>query len=193
MTDAGDVTLASYEAAARRYVEQIAPPGAALVGFLDRLVELVGTGHVLELGSGPGRDAAYLEQRGLRVTRTDATRAFVELMRADGHSALQLDARTDDLGGPYDAVLANAMLLHLTRRQFADVLQRAGRAVVDGGVFAFALRACPPGPRRGVNQVGVAPASGVAPFRGGRRSSTLARTRCAVEGFRRCRAVRTGP
>jgi protein-L-isoaspartate O-methyltransferase len=38
----------------------------------------VGRGHILELGSGPGWDAAYLERRGVQVTRSDATRAFVE-------------------------------------------------------------------------------------------------------------------
>jgi hypothetical protein len=35
-------------------------------------------GHILELGSGPGWDAACLELRGVQVTRSDATRAFVE-------------------------------------------------------------------------------------------------------------------
>lgn len=47
--------LATYEAAAQRYRERAAPPGGDLVSFLDRLVELVGIGDVLELGSGPGR------------------------------------------------------------------------------------------------------------------------------------------
>lgn len=136
----GDVTLATYEAAAQRYRERTAPPGAGLVSFLDRLAELVGAGDVLELGSGPGREAGYLEGRGLRVKRTDATRAFVDMMRADGHEARLLDARTGDLGGPYDAVLAHAMLLHLTRQEFHEVLVRIRRAVVGGGVLAFTVK-----------------------------------------------------
>lgn len=80
--------LATYEAAAQRYRERAAPPGGDLMSFLDRLVELVGIGDVLELGSGPGRDATCLEGRGLRVMRTDAAQAFADMMRADGyHSA----------------------------------------------------------------------------------------------------------
>jgi hypothetical protein len=85
-------------------------------------------------------DAAYLERRGLNVSRTDATPAFVEMMRAAGHEARLLDIRTDDLGGPWEAVLAQAVLLHLDRTQFADALQRIRQAVMDGGVLAFTVK-----------------------------------------------------
>ncbi len=140
MPDPGDVTLATYEAAAQRYRERAGPPGVDLVSFLDRLVELVGIGDVVELGSGPGRDATYLEDRGLRVMRTDAARAFVDMMRADGYQARLLDVRTGELGGPYAAVLAHAMLLHLTRGEFREALVRIRRAVVNGGVLAFTVK-----------------------------------------------------
>lgn len=135
----GDVTIATYEATAQAY-RDLDFRGPKMLGFLDRLAELVPQGNVLELGSGPGFDASYLEQRGLRVTRTDATRAFVEMMRTDGHEARVLDVRSDDLGGPYDAVLANAVLLHLTRAEFCDVLGRAARAVAGGGLIAMTLK-----------------------------------------------------
>lgn len=137
---AGDVTLASYEAAADVYLQQSPEPGARVRAYLDQLAELVGAGTVLELGSGPGWDASYLESRGPRVIRTDAVNAFVELLRAGGHPATLLDVRVDDFGGPYDAVLANAVLLHLSREQFLDVLGRAHRAVADHGVLAFTLK-----------------------------------------------------
>lgn len=137
---AGDVTLASYEAGAEVYLEQSPPPGPRVRACLDQLAELVGAGTVLELGSGPGWDAAHLESRGPRVVRTDAVNAFVELLRADSYPARLLDVRVDDFGGPYDAVLANTVLLHLSREQFADVLGRARRAVADHGVLAFTLK-----------------------------------------------------
>lgn len=136
----GDVTLATYEAAAQVYREQTAATSRQAVEFLDRLADLVGSGQVLELGSGPGWDASYLEGRGLTITRTDAARAFVEMMRQDGHEARLLDARVDDFGGPYDAVLADAMLLHLNREEFADVVRRARAAVVPGGILGCTLK-----------------------------------------------------
>lgn len=98
--DSLDITLRSYETAAQRYADQSAEPSLALFAFLDLLADTVGFGCVLEVGSGPGLDAAYLERRGLNVSRTDATPAFVEMMRADGREARLLDIRTSDLGGP---------------------------------------------------------------------------------------------
>ena len=97
MSDPGGVTLASYETAAQRYRERSVEPSPALVAFLDQLSALVGVGHILEIGSGPGREAAYIEARGPRVTRTDGARAFVEMMRADGHEAELLDVRTGEI------------------------------------------------------------------------------------------------
>ena len=136
----GDVTLASYEAAADRYVRESARPAPSVLAFLNGFADLVGSGTVLELGSGPGWDAAWLETRGLRVIRTDGARSFVDLLRGAGHAARVLDIRTDDLGGPYDAVLADAVLLHLSRYQFVDCLRRARRAVGSGGLLAFTLK-----------------------------------------------------
>ncbi|WP_168207635.1 NUDIX domain-containing protein [Microlunatus elymi] len=136
-----DITLQTYHRAADRYAERTPGPSADVrIPFLDRIVELVPGGRVLEFGSGPGRDAAYLESRGLQVQRSDAAPAFVELMRRDGHPATIIDARSDDLGGPWDAVLANAVLLHLSRTDFAEVVGRVLAAVRPGGIFAFTLK-----------------------------------------------------
>jgi SAM-dependent methyltransferase len=137
----GDATLHAYQAAAEQYRAQTSTTSDAVREFLDRLVAAAPAGaSVLELGSGPGHDAVALEERGLRVTRTDATPAFVEMMRADGHAARLLDIRTDEFGGPYDAVLADAVLLHLTRAEFAAALRKARAAVPDGGLLAITLK-----------------------------------------------------
>lgn len=140
MTDPNDATLASYETGAEQYVIASARPSPALVAFLDRLAGMVGTGHVLEVGSGPGWDADYLESRGVRVTRTDGASAFVALLQAAGHDARRLDVRSASLGGPYHAILADAVLLHLSRHQFEDFVRRARRAVTADGVLGFTLK-----------------------------------------------------
>ena len=140
MIDPADATLAAYEAGAEQYLKASGRPGPPLIAYLDRLADMVGNGHVLEIGSGPGWDADHLESRGVRVTRTDATPAFVELLRAAGHDARRLDVRSASLGGPYQAVVANAVLVHLSRPQFEDVARRARHAVVAGGVLGFTLK-----------------------------------------------------
>jgi SAM-dependent methyltransferase len=138
--DPNDVTLETYEATASDYAARYANPHPPFVAFLDTLAGLVGDGCVLELGSGPGRDADYLEGKGLRVIRTDGAASFVETMRNEGHDAHQLDLRTDPFGGPHDAVLADAVLLHLTQDQLEPVLRRLRAAVRDGGLLAFTLK-----------------------------------------------------
>ena len=77
-------------------------------------------GTALEIGSGPGWDADALEAQGVTVRRTEAT--------------------TDDLGGPYDAVLALAVLQHVEREQLPAVLGRVAGALRPGGVFLLSVR-----------------------------------------------------
>jgi hypothetical protein len=64
-----DVTLASYEAGAKRYVERTPPSlGPHLSNYLDSLASYLNFGDsLLELGCGPGRAAEYLETKHLRV------------------------------------------------------------------------------------------------------------------------------
>jgi SAM-dependent methyltransferase len=140
MTDPDDATLAAYQSRVQEYLRGTPSPAPGLTAFLDRFAGLADHGPVLEIGSGPGRDADYLEARGVRVIRTDATPAFVDLLRAAGHNARLLDARTDPLGGPYRGIFANAVLLHLSRDRFSDILCRARTATAPGGVFAFTLK-----------------------------------------------------
>ena len=118
-----DVTIASYEGAVERYLESSLPtPSPELGAFRERVRDLVPGGRVLELGSGPGHDADWFEAAGLHVTRSDATAAFADRLRARGHEVLLLDVTRDALGGPYDLVWANAVLLHLSPEQLATAL-----------------------------------------------------------------------
>lgn len=141
MASPTDRTLAAYQDGVDAYVAG-SPAGVAepVALLLDQVVANVPHGEVLELGSGPGREAQYLEHRGLRVHRSDATPAFVERLRQAGHQARFLDIRCDDLGGPFDAVLANAVLLHLDRKDLDRALRACHAATRPGGVFGLTLK-----------------------------------------------------
>ncbi|WP_433023419.1 class I SAM-dependent methyltransferase [Kribbella sp. CA-294648] len=79
-------------------------PKAYLIELFDLIdAHLRSGGDVLELGT--GQEAAELERRGHRVRRTDAL--------------------TDDFGGPYDLVFADAVFLDLTPEQLATVFRNA--------------------------------------------------------------------
>ncbi len=140
-------TTAAYDAAAATYAEGTAEPSDAALAFLDRLVEALPPGaRVLEIGSGGGRDAELLEERGLSVRRTDIAPGFVELLRARGFDADILDPLDGDLADPesperlYDAVLASASLLHVGRADLRTVLARLAAATRVDGLLHLAVR-----------------------------------------------------
>ena len=144
MAEAADPTVRAYDLDAAAYAE--ASPSmpdsvrADLVTFAARL----GAGaRVLEIGSGGGRDALLMEELGLRVRRTDITPGFVALLREQGHECDLLDPLVDDIAtpeGPYDAVWANASLLHVERRHLATVLARLAAVTRVGGLLRISLK-----------------------------------------------------
>jgi len=131
-------TVESYEQIAEAYTEETSGHGV-LAGALTRLVEAVPSGHVLEIGSGPGWDADRLEEAGLTVRRTDITQAFIELQRARGKQVDQLDVINDDLGGPYDAVVTLHVLQHVEPKDLPTVLSKVAGALRPDGRFLVSI------------------------------------------------------
>ena len=131
-------TVASYELIAEDYARET--ESSDLSAVLRLLVEAVPAGDVLEIGSGPGWDADALEDTGLRVRRTDVTQAFVDLQRERGKQVDRLDVIADDLGGPYDAVVALHVLQHVEPDHLPGVLARVAAALRPGGRFAVSVR-----------------------------------------------------
>jgi SAM-dependent methyltransferase len=139
--EVGRAVVEAYAAHTSDYAEATAELRDEVLDWLEDFAAAVGTGgHVLEIGSGGGRDAQALEERGLRVRRTDVTGAFVDLLRGQGHQADLLDPLTDDLGGPYDGAWANACLLHVDRADLPVVLARLAGSVRAGGVLALSVK-----------------------------------------------------
>ena len=144
-TSANHRTVGSYERIAADYAADTAPGPDGTGDFsgeaLRRLVSAIPEGGTaLEVGSGPGWDADFLEAQGVSVRRTDLTQAFLDLQAARGKAVERLDVTTDDLGGPYDAVLALAVLQHVERDQLPAVLGRISAALKPGGAFLVSVR-----------------------------------------------------
>ncbi|MFZ0141374.1 MAG: class I SAM-dependent methyltransferase [Aeromicrobium sp.] len=131
-------TVESYELIAEDYARETAGSGV-LAGGLTRLAEAVPGGHVLEIGSGPGWDADALEEAGMTLRRTDITQAFIEGQRARGKQADQLDVINDDLGGPYDAVVALHVLQHVEPDDLPIVLAKVAGALRPSGRFLVSI------------------------------------------------------
>lgn len=144
-TDKG--TVRAYDRAAADYAAEAAAMPDWVATEIDAFVAaLGGAGRVLEIGSGGGRDALALEARGISVRRTDIAQGFVDLLRAGGFDAAQLDPLTGDLsdpqhpGTPYDGVWACACLIHIARADLGTVLRRLAAATRSGGRLHASVR-----------------------------------------------------
>jgi SAM-dependent methyltransferase len=135
-------TVESYERCARDYANATAPqPSSRGEGALRRLLDAASPGEtVLEIGSGPGWDADFLETHGLVVRRTDITEAFLQFQAERGKHAERLDLISDDLGGPYGGIAALYVLQHIDRALIDAVLRKVSNALRPGGAFLVALR-----------------------------------------------------
>lgn len=136
MTD--ERTIDAYSTRVAEYLQVPLPPEQieARLAF----TEAVGTGHVLDLGAGPGSDSAFFMREGLTVRALDATPAFVEHARENGVDA-HLGTFDDVIEeNAYDGVYASFSLLHAPRADFPRHLAAIHRALKPGGVFFLGLK-----------------------------------------------------
>lgn len=137
-------TVRAYDLDAAAYAAAAPPAPGSVRADMEGLAARLGPGaRVLEVGSGSGRDALLMEELGLRVRRTDITPGFVALLREQGHAADLLNPLVDDLTspeGPYDAVWANASLLHVARADLPTVLARLAGVTRPGGLLRASLK-----------------------------------------------------
>ena len=133
-------TLDFYAANAATYVQHgTDQPGTHLLAFMRTLSP---GAHILELGTGSGRDAAHMLVHGFAVSPSDAS----------PHLAAEAEQR---LGRPvrimafhqledralYDGVWASAALLHAPRHELTDDLARIFRALRPGGLLVASFKA----------------------------------------------------
>lgn len=97
-----------------------------------------GLQHVMELGSGPGRDAQYfMQEHGRCVACLDLSPEMVRICRERGLEAHLCDF-ADGLNVPdasVDAVYAMNSLLHVPKYDLPGVVESVARAVRPGGLF----------------------------------------------------------
>lgn len=136
------LTVRSYHYRVGEYVDgTVQEVSGTVKEWLDQtFVDVPKDANILEFGSAFGRDATYLQEQGYQVACTDATPAFVDLLRQKGISANILNAINDELPQGIDVVLANAVLLHFTRDETEAVIAKVHGALKPGGKFAFTLK-----------------------------------------------------
>lgn len=92
---------------------------------------------ILDLGGGHGRYGIELVERGHDVTLFDLPVSIeaARLMHGDRLEYIEGDFFEDDLGGPYDAVLASNIVHGLSDDQNCRLVERVADALAPGGRF----------------------------------------------------------
>ncbi|GAA3521355.1 class I SAM-dependent methyltransferase [Aeromicrobium panaciterrae] len=132
-------TVESYEVIAEEYARDTQSDNPVLASGLTQLAKTVPGAHVLEIGSGPGWDADFLDKSGLTVRRTDITQGFIDFQRNRGKEVDRLDAINDELGGPYDAVVCLHVLQHVEADDLTVVLLKVAASLRPGGRFLVSI------------------------------------------------------
>ncbi|MEM7031884.1 MAG: class I SAM-dependent methyltransferase [Chloroflexota bacterium] len=112
--------------------------GATLISKLQDY--LPAGSSVLELGMGPGKDLALLQEH-YRVTGSDSSTLFVERYRQIDPQAdvVTLDAVTMDIDRQFDAIYSNKVLYHLTKADFKQSLMAQAQVLNEKGILFHAL------------------------------------------------------
>lgn len=114
----------------------------AEVAYIDCLLKKQGVAgkEILEFGSGTGKHARLLAQRGYRVHGIErSTGMCAQAETVDGFTCQQGDISTVHLGRTFDAVLAlfHVVSYQVTNAAVSDLFARASEHLKPGGLFAF--------------------------------------------------------
>lgn len=109
----------------------------AYIDLLDRFIELVGEGRVLDAGCGHGKDVEYLIEHGLEAVGVDSAEGMVRYAREHKPGEYHvMDVRELSFqSGSFDGVWCNSVLQFLPPAEMEDALDEMYRVLRPGGVF----------------------------------------------------------
>jgi len=140
--DANQKTLRSYDAHVAEYISGTPQEttGDQKIWIDGLLAQMPVNAKLLELGSGFGRDAKYIQEKGFDITLSDAPIEFVNYLQDHGFAAKQLNILQDQIPGKYDLIFASAVLLHFPPADFDQALRNIKQGLKPDGLFAFSLK-----------------------------------------------------
>lgn len=132
-----------YDQLGLNYLEKLEAAGSPpdLEPFADALPK---GGSVLDAGCAGGRDAKYFAKRGFAVTGVDLAETFVEEARKNVPGGVFLKADVMNLPFPpesFDAVWANAVLVHLSKDELLPAFESFARVAKKGARLFLRMKA----------------------------------------------------
>jgi ubiquinone/menaquinone biosynthesis C-methylase UbiE len=133
----------AYDQIAVHFAEAHAEMPEPLVDAADRFLQMApSVPHILDVGCGPGRDAAWFEAHGCRVVGVDLSRGMLTQAHPIVHGPLtQLDMRVLPFrDATFDGLWCNAALLHLPKRDAPRALEEFHRVLKSSGTLFISLQ-----------------------------------------------------
>lgn len=110
------------------------------ISIIEAFTSRLAGKQVLDVGSGSGRDALILKDRGLAVVCVDAAKAMVERTRELGFKSYLMGFETMKFPKEsFDGVWAYASLLHIPKIEAKRVLIKINQILKPAGVFLIGM------------------------------------------------------
>ncbi|MEV4107478.1 class I SAM-dependent methyltransferase [Nonomuraea sp. NPDC049695] len=137
MNDPISTTTASYDRIAAEFAARTEQVDSAFLALRQRFVDALPPGGlVADLGCGPGRDAAWFLEQGLRVVGIDRSDEMARLATARGVSTALGDLRCPPLApGSLTGLWSVAALLHVPAAETEATLRAWAVTLRPGGVL----------------------------------------------------------
>jgi SAM-dependent methyltransferase len=132
-------TIASYEVVAGDYEARSAHPAPAYLELRQRFAALLpAASRIVDLGCGPGHDAAAHAAAGHDVVGLDLTTAMLRIARSRGVAVVRGDLRVPPIAsGSVDGLWSSASLLHVPRHHVPGALTAWRALLREGGVLGL--------------------------------------------------------
>lgn len=110
------------------------------VGFIEKFAKKINNGFVLDVGSGPGRDAELLKRQGLDVICLDASQPMIDQTITKGFPSILTDfMKLPFNSNVFSGVWTYTTLLHVPKKQLPKALKEIHRVLKADGVLGIGL------------------------------------------------------
>ena len=139
--DYKEETIAVYDLVARKYELLVKDyTNIYLVEEVNLFLKALPGKRILDLGSGPGRDAVIFRERGYQPLCVDLSREMVKLCQEKGLEARVMDLENLQSDETFDGVWAYTSLLHVPKVKMAEVLSRIILVLKPEGAFFLGMK-----------------------------------------------------
>lgn len=110
--------------------------------FQDKFLSYIKPGaRVLDFGCGSGRDTKYFLDKGYQVDAIDGSSELVKMASEYAQIEVkQMLFQELQAVGVYDGIWACSSILHLTKDELADVMERMEKALVSKGIIYMSFK-----------------------------------------------------